>query len=241
MNLPLISLLHATRGRPEKAIATMRLWAERATNPAEIEYIIAYEIDDKSTADHLDAILPTAEMPWFEGGVIVVRGAFGGSAPAWDAAYKSSSGRLLVQVSDDFECPQDWDTALLNRLPLGWEGEKIVVAVSDGLRRDKLQTMAVCTAEYADYRGEFMHSGYLSMYADNEFTARAYIGAHNGECRVIEARDLIFTHKHHCANPDVPEDDTYRWQNRKEAYDKGRELFEQRNPRVYGQLAHLWL
>lgn len=241
METPTCSLLHATRGRPEKCIATMRLWAERAANPGAIEYIISYEKDDTATEAHLDAILPSAEMPWFDGGVVAIRGNFGGSAPAWDAAYRASSGALLVQVSDDFECPADWDIALLNRLPAQWEQEKIVVAVSDALRRDRLQTMAVCTRAYADYRGEFMHKGYQSMFADNEYTARAYIGASNGECSVIEARDLVFTHRHHCAHPEVPDDDTYRHQNSKEAYEKGRELFNQRNPRAYGQLAHLWM
>jgi hypothetical protein len=237
---PVISLLHATKGRPEKAIATMRLWAERAHDPASIEYVIAHEKADTATADALDAFLPSAEMPWFEGGVVVIRGDFGGSAPAWDAAARVASGSLYIQVSDDFEPPQDWDLALLGRLPTGWEQEPLVVAVSDGLRRDRLLTMAICTVEYAGQKCEFLHAGYQSMFSDNEFTYRAYKDQDMGICRVIEARDLLFEHQHHCKTG-APEDATYAWQNRPEAYEAGRKLFNERNPHAYGKDAKLWL
>jgi hypothetical protein len=241
MNTPTVSLLHATKGRPEKCIAAMKLWAERATNPGAIEYIIAYERDDVATEDHLDEVLSSEELPWFSGGALAIRGAFGGSAPAWNAAHKAASGALLVQVSDDSEPPQDWDAALLNRLSPQWEQERIVIAVSDGLRRDNLMTVAICTAAYAKWKGEFLHPGFQSMYSDDDFSFRAFKHQNEGECRVIPAKELVFLHRHHCANPDVPEDDTYRWQNRPEAYAAGRALFIERNPHAYGKDAKLWL
>lgn len=218
----------------------MRLWASRATNPREVEYVLAYERDDTATGAHLDAILPTAEMPWFEGGVVVIRGAFGGSAPAWNSAYKASTGNLLVQVSDDFECPQDWDTALLGRLPPLWERENIVIAVSDGLRRDKLMTMFICTRAYADQKGEFICPLFQSMFSDDDVTFTAYKDQSNGNCRIIEARDLLFRHDHHCIDNREP-DATYCWQNRPEAYAAGRKLFMERHPHAYGKEAKLWL
>lgn len=241
MSHPVISCLHATRGRPEKCIATMRLWAERAHAPAQIEYVIAYDKSDTATAVHLDSVLPGSEMPWFEGGVAVVRGDFGGSAPAWFAAQRVASGALYVQVSDDFEPPKDWDLALLGRLPAGWEEESIAIAVSDGLRRDKLLTMAICTAAYVQQKGDFLCPLYQSMFSDNEFTYRAYKDHDTGIAKVIEARDLVFLHRHHCANPDVPEDETYRYQNSVEAYEKGRILFHERNPHAHGRDAKLWM
>lgn len=237
---PTISLLHATKGRPEKAIATMRLWAERAHAPGAIEYVLATEKSDSATLDHLDAVLPGSEMPWFEKGVVVIRGDFGGSAPAWDAAAKVASAPLYVQVSDDFECQQDWDLALLGRLPVGWEEEPMVIAISDGLRRDKLLTMFICTAKYAHQSGEFMHAGFQSMFADDDRTFRAYFDQSEGRCRVIEARDLLFEHQHHCKTGAEP-DATYQWQNRPEAYEAGRKLFWERNPHAHGKYAKIWL
>ena len=237
---PTIACLHATRGRPEKALATMRLWAERATNPGDIEYVLAYERDDTATEAHLDRMLPGSKMPWFDGEVVVIRGAFGGSAPAWNSAYSASSGSLLVQVSDDFVPPQDWDTALLNRLPSMWETENFVIAVNDGLRRDKLMTMFICTRAYAEQKNEFLHPGYFGLFSDDDVTFTAYKDQSNGNCRVIEARDLLFKHEHHCIGNQEP-DETYRWQSRPEAYAHGKKLFCERHPHAYGKEARLWL
>lgn len=239
MNGPTISLLHSTRGRPEKCIAAMRLWAERATNPGEIEYVLAYERDDAATESHLDRVLPGANLPWFDGEVVVIRGQFGGSAPAWDSAYKASSGNLLIQVSDDFVPPPDWDTALLNRLPPMWESERAVIAVSDGLRRDKLLTIFICTRAYADQKGEFLHRGFQSMFSDDDASYLAYRDQSTGNCRVIEARDLVFEHQHH-VKLGIEPDETYRWQNRPEAYAAGQKLFNERNPHANGRDYRLW-
>ncbi len=242
MSGPICSLLHATRGRPEKALRTMQLWAERATNPEQVEYVLAWEKSDEATTIHFDAVIPTLNLPWIGGSVMAIRGDFNGSAPAWDAAARASMGELLIQVSDDFDDPpQDWDMALLGRLPTGWEQESHVIAVNDGLRRDKLMTMFICTRWYAEQKGEFLHKGYQSMFSDNDATYLAYRDQSNGNCRVHEARDLLFKHNHHCANPDVPEDDTYRFQNRPEAYASGLKLFNERNPHAYGRDAKLWL
>lgn len=240
MDTPIISLLHATRGRPEKAIATMRLWAEKATDPGQIEYIIAYEKDDAITGDHLDAALPESGLPWFGDGVVAIRGTFGGSAPSWNAAFKVSTAPLLVQLSDDTIAADNWDTALLNRLPPMWESENIVIAVNDGIRRDKLMTQFICTRAYADFKGEFLHPKFLSLFSDDDATFRAYKHQSEGKCRVIEARDLLFKHDHHCIRNEEP-DATYAWQSRPEAYELGKKLFTERNPTAYGRDAKLWL
>lgn len=232
---PSISLLHSTLWRPEKAIACMQLWASRCSCPGDVEYVIAYERDDKSTEAALDNFLPEYEAPWAHGGVVVIRGDFKGSAPAWDAAYRASSGDLLVQVSDDFSCPVDWDVALLARLPAGWEGKPIVIAVNDGLRRDKMLTMFVCTRNYAELAGEFLHKGYQGVFSDSEATHRAYLRHETGLATVIEARDLLFTHNHHCKSNE-PEDATYAHQNSPEAYEAGKKLFMERNPGAGGGL-----
>jgi hypothetical protein len=79
------------------------------------------------------------------------------------------------------------------------------------------------------------------MFSDDDATFRAYKDQSEGKCRVIEARDLIFTHRYHCAYPEVPEDETYRFQNRPESYEAGKKLFLERNPHAYGKEARLWM
>lgn len=237
---PTLSLLHATRWRPEKAIACMKLWMSRADKPGDIEYIIAYERDDVASDVAFEKALEGATDITF-GSVAAIRGDFGGSAPAWNAAFSASSGSLLVQVSDDFEPPENFDTALLNRLPPMWEKERLVIAVADGIRRDNLMTMAICTRAYANWKGEFLHPKYLGLFSDDDFTFRSFKHQSEGNCRVIPSKDLLFLHRHHCVNPDVPNDDTYEWQSRTEAYVHGKKLFLERNPHAYGTEAKLWM
>lgn len=220
MTVPTISLLHATRGRPHKAMDAMRLWLERCHEPTAVEYIFAVDPDD--AVDPLHDPLVVSTLPWAD--YLVVGNPGFGSAPAWDAAYRASSGDLLIQVSDDFVPTPQWDRLLLGRLPDDWQNQPWVIAVSDGLRKDKLLTMLICTAEFANAQGEFLHAGFQSMFSDNDATARAY----KAGC-VIEARDLVFQHRHHCAFPEVREDETYRRQNSEKAYAKGRKLFCERH------------
>lgn len=225
MSGPTVSCLHATRGRPEKALATMRLWAERATNPGDIEYVLAYEKGDAATEAHLDAVLPSANMPWFEGGVLAIRGDFGASCPAWNAAYQASSGKVLIQVSDDMLPPADYDTAILARLPTCWEVEPFVVAVADSNRKDRLLTTLVASRTFCEEEGCFLYPKYKSVWSDGDATFRAY----KRKC-VIEARDLVFEHKHPFFDKSVPMDSTYAMQNDTIRYYEGEKLFSERFP-----------
>ena len=44
-----ISLLHATRNTPQRALATKKIWLERATNPENVEHIFGIQSDDKES------------------------------------------------------------------------------------------------------------------------------------------------------------------------------------------------
>lgn len=225
MSAPVISLLHSTKGRPEKALQTMRLWAERAYTPALIEYVIAYESDDAGTGDYLDSKLPSENAPWSENGVVVVRGKFGGSCPSWDAAFRVSSGGLMIQVSDDMVPPLHYDAAILGRLPSGWENGSHVVAVGDSNRKDRLLTTFIATRGFCESEGCFLYPKYKSVWSDGDATFRAY-----QKGVVIEARDIVFEHKHPFFDKSVPMDETYARQNDTIRYYEGEKLFNERFP-----------
>jgi hypothetical protein len=224
MKTPTFSLLHATRGRSQKALDAMRLWLARCSAPKEVEYIFAVDPDDRETAETVNN--PTAANAGLEAwsDYVVVGNPGFGSAPAWDAAYKASSGDLLIQVSDDFIPPPHWDKLLLERLPAGWRDQPWVICVNDGIRKDHLLTILICTAEFANQQGEFLHAGFQSMFSDNDVSARA----EKAGC-VIMARDLLFQHRHHSAFPEVANDATYKRQNSSDAYKRGYRLFARRN------------
>ena len=89
MSTPTWSICHATYGRPQKAVAAMRMWFDRAARPDEVEYIFAVNEDDENCREIVD--LEMRVEAYRVRGLRFVYGAFPGSAPAWDAAAKAST------------------------------------------------------------------------------------------------------------------------------------------------------
>jgi hypothetical protein len=205
-----ISLLHATRGRPELAAACRDQFLAAASHPERIEHLFAIDHDDPASLQAL------GELPH----VIVTEGE--GCVAAWNLAAASCNGDLLVQLSDDWEAPDGWDDAIARRLPQ--PEQEAVLAISDGSRSDEILTMAILTRARYLAQCHLFHPGYFSMMSDYEFTHRAY-----RDSVVIEARDLVFRHLH--ANTGARDwDATYARQNAGEHYRTGFDLFIARNP-----------
>lgn len=222
------SVIHATRGRPEKAAEAMARWAARANNPKDVEYIMVCDEDDET---RFEVISRTRDIN--VGFYAYVDHPGKGSASAWDFGAKFSTGHILIQAQDDVEPPQDWDELLLahwvnnTRAP----DEPAFFAVSDGFRQDGLCCTAIMNrARYEQCGREFLHAGYLSVFSDDEVTYRAKRDARDGKCRFIDARSLTFLHRHHYHDKTVPMDATYERENSSEAYRIGGVLFAQRNP-----------
>lgn len=227
--MSIISLLHATRGRPEKAVAAYKMWHERAGIWAkEIEHIFSTDFDDATGEQIYDLISEQA----FHENWQIIQNANKGSAEAWNNAYKASHGDWLFQVSDDMEPPEDWAQRIMEKaLFAKWPPlPALVVAVSDGFRKDRLMTTFICTRAYAEAKGEFLCPEYVSMFSDDDATCRAYRHQREGLCTVIDARELVFLHRHHYHDKSVPMDATYQRQNSDEAYRMGAALFRKRNP-----------
>ena len=244
MSTPAFSILHATYGRPQKAVAAIRMWFERAARPWEVEYIFA--------VNEVEQPIIGAVMASY-GRASYVLGDYAGSAPAWDAAAKASTGLVLIQASDDVEPPEGWDEKILHRMvgdrqrsdPAHWlflasPFSPIVIAVSDGYRKDALQTIAICNRARYEQAGEFIHGGYRSVFSDDDFTIRAIADSADGKCTLINARDLTFTHRHHYHDKSVPWDPVYARGNSTEAYAQGQALFMKRNSHLVARGLKTW-
>jgi hypothetical protein len=228
-----ISVLHATRGRPKEAVAAMRLFHDRAVNPASIEYILAIDLSDPSSPDLMHAVGNQATILRFAK-IHIVEIPGHSSVSAWDAAAKKSSGTILVQGQDDIQPPEKWDLSLVGWLykvcGKDWASMPAVVAVSDGYRKDRLLCTAICNRARYEQEGEFLHKGYRSVFSDGDFTLRAYQDAKFGRCTLVEARELVMRHEHPYHNPNVPTDAIYQHENSNEAYGQGAQTFITRNP-----------
>ena len=199
-----ISLLHATRGRPQKAWLCRKEWMRRAKNPDAIEHIFAIDHDDEESlplclANHI-AVTTT------------------GCVAAWNAAASKSRGEVLVQVSDDFEPPMGWDELILAEI--GDTSSAKVLAVSDGTRNDDLLCMAILTRKRYQEQGYLFHPEFISMYSDTWFSHKAF-----ADGVVIDARDrLTFQHNHPLFGK-ADWDDTYARSNSDENYAQGEKVF----------------
>jgi hypothetical protein len=219
---PEFSILHATRGRPEKALNALARWMTTARDPSAVEYIVAVDDDDKVSHfnfEKMDKIWPTMRL-------VVNTGQ--GSVSAWNEAAKESTGEILIQAQDDVEPPAHWDLWIREKRLLV-KDQPFVVAVSDGFRKDSLLITAICNRMRYEQQGHFLYRGYFSVFSDDEFTIRAYADERDGLCKVINARNLTFLHRHHYHDKSVPYDETYRRENSPEAYAIGQKVFMERN------------
>ena len=195
-----ISLLHATRGRPEMAYKTKVAWFDRADNPEAVEHIYCIDQDDeKSKALALSRCVQNPGE---------------GCVSAWNQAARVSLGKVLVQLSDDWVPTRGWDTAILDAI--GDLDKPSVLAISDGARRDDLMCMAILTRARYEQQGWMFHPEFWSVYSDNWFTECAY-----RDGVVIDARDRIeFEHRHPAFGKAVM-DEVYQRQNQQYAYVAG--------------------
>jgi hypothetical protein len=228
-----ISLLHATRGRAKKALEARNTWFRSAFVPLGVEHIFAIDADDKESLELLKNYRH------------VIVNEPRGCVKAWNAAAAASSGQVLMQLSDDWTPPADWDALVWDALEMAATERRgklpvltpqniadvgsvpLVLAVHDNHRTDALLCMAILTRARYEHQGAEMFSAeYFGVWSDNEFTLRAY-----DDGVVVQAQHIVFDHAHPIwqGKPVEQWDETYRRQNAPERYEEGLAIFNRRN------------
>lgn len=218
------SLLHATRGRPEKALQARSIFMQAALNPLCVEHIFAIDEDDKESLDALK---------WYRHVLVKEPN---GCVKAWNAAAADSTGQVLVQLSDDWMPCQHWDEFFWVALDEAArardskvESTPLVLQISDGHRKDDLLCMAICTrARYEQQGKEMFSSEYFGVFSDNEFSLRAF-----SDGVVVDARHITLEHQHplFAGKPVEEWHETTKRQNEDRRYIEGKEIFNRRNPK----------
>jgi hypothetical protein len=141
-----ISLLHATRGTPDRANATRESWLSRAYDRSMIEHFWAIQAGDTtSTALDPDSIVAVTDDPpaWASS-----------SVANWNAAAALATGDLLVVIADDLTPPIGWDETL--RVFLGnpnTASTQFCVYVADQLSNDGLLRHPIMSRALYQRRG----------------------------------------------------------------------------------------
>lgn len=153
-----ISIIHPSRGRQEMALSTAKKWVGNSYNPNDIEYLLSVDYDDSSVVDYIHNFSYT--------GVKFVTGHNSSAIEAINKAAGVSSGDLIVVVSDDFDCPEGWDTLLIEAL----QGKSdFIVKTIDGIQKT-LITLPIMDRAYYNRFGYVYHPSYQHMHSDEEMT-----------------------------------------------------------------------
>jgi len=165
-----ISIIHPSRSRSAIANKVRAEWLDKADG--NIEYLFSLDFDDMQATQ-------------YDGKCI-----FNKNRSAIDAINRGAEhveGDLFVVVSDDFSCPDHWDSLLIWAL----QGKSdYCVKTKDGLQ-PTLMTLPIMDRVYYERFGYVYYPEYYHLFCDQEMTVVAhYLG------RVVNV-DLLFPHNHH--------------------------------------------
>ena len=203
----MISLIHPSRSRPQKSFETSTDWISRAG--VETELIVSVDRDDPYIRDYYYL---------YEGKILVNDNKF--VVQAANHAAKVAKFDVLVYLSDDFKCFDNWGVEVLKR----FEGieKPLLIKVDDKLQTFHKDVLTIPIMNRLLYQelGYFFHPSYHSMFCDQDL----YYTVKNMDAMAL-CPDLIFEH-HHYVNGKAKKDETY--DRSTSNWNQGKHLYAQR-------------
>lgn len=200
-----ISVIHPSRGRPQKARQAYQEWVKNADN--DFEYVISIDNSDPTQTQYYRL---------FEDCNLIIN-PNNSIVGAVNMGAKEVTGDIIVVMSDDFGCPQGWDTIITQAMPLD---RPAVIQVRDTIQ-DEIVTLPIINRMMYEKLGWIYFPRYFSMFADNDLTESAKV---HGELIKL---DVVFEHRH-WLNGKSPNDATYQRENSQTAWNIGEKLFKAR-------------
>lgn len=181
-----ITIIHPSRSRPEQCASTMDKWISRADHKSDLEYLISVDKSDPLLKEyqmlaHTDVIVISDNKTAIE---------------AINCAAKYATGDIFIVVSDDFDCPNHWDTLLMEQIG---EQEDYVVKTMDGCQ-PWIITLPIMDRKYYNRFGYIYNPLYEHLFCDTEMS---HVGALLGRTITV---DLVFPHRHYTQAGGHPKD-----------------------------------
>lgn len=200
-----ISLLHPSRGRPEKAVETSLYWHSRIGDDFfqtehQLEYILSLDADDSFLS--LYELLWKRNNPYPPAHKIIVNNNKS-VVNATNKAAELATGDVLIYLSDDFKCPDNWVYLIANQFEN--VTEPLLIKVDDCLQKFEIPVLTIPIMNQTLYEklGYFWHPDYKSMFVDEDlFWTSRKLGA------LKYCPHLKFPHEHP-ANGKAENDETY--------------------------------
>lgn len=205
-----ISLIHPSRSRPEKSFINSAEWVKKAG--CETELLVMGDIDDPHR--HTYEKIYAGSFYSADNRSVV---------EAVNKMCMAAKGEILVYLSDDFKCPDNWGQLILKE----FEGvtKPILLKVDDCLQSFNARVVTIPIMNRALYNklGYFFHPDFKSMFCDEHLFCVAE------KLRAIKfAPHLKFPHEHY-SNGKASIDETYKrseanWDQGKAAFAKHKKL-----------------
>lgn len=210
----LISLIHPSRGRPEKAYQTADKWLRYAGTP--VNYCCSVDESDPLVYEYKKLFELESKANWFW----LTMNDNKSVVDATNNGIKNVPGDIFIYLSDDFACPPNWAASVLKE----FEGvtRPMLIKVDDCLQGFHVPVLTIPIMNRALYEklGYFWHPEYKSMFVDCDlYETVKRIGA------LKLCPHLKFPHEHHSIGK-AENDETYRASERN--WEQGRILFNKR-------------
>lgn len=182
----MISILHPSRGRPEKALSTWESWFINRSY-SETDWILSLDEDDNAPYNSYFDTTP----------IRIIRNKNRSAVDAINNAAKLAKYDILMVVSDDTGVGYaGWDTMILQEV----EGKTDwILKTQDGIQ-PWIITMPIMDRAYYNRFGYIYHPDYLHMFADTEMSCVADITG------MKIKSNLLFPHKHYSVTKEQPDE-----------------------------------
>ncbi len=191
----MISIIHPSRGRPEKSVLCLKKWFEGLLANRDAEWIVSLDKNDPKVDDYFSLYKTyyTNKHGWSP--ITIIENNNRSAVDAINAGAKKSTGNIIIVVSDDTECPLGWLDFLLKWL----QGKSdFICKVADGIQ-PWIITMPIMDRAYYNRFGYIYHPDYQHMFCDTELTCVADLTG-----RKITS-DIMFRHNHYSVTKEQPD------------------------------------
>lgn len=182
-----IHIVHPTRSRPERSVATINKFVKSSDDPGEVMVTICLDDSDPRIEEYWKLYRSECSCHW-----AIDQRDNKSSVEAINEGFKNSllataKGQIIMVVSDDTDCFKGWDTALYKET----EGkEDYILKTQDGIQ-NWIITNPVLDLKYYQRFGYIYYPGYQHLFCDTELTCVADILG-----RKITS-NLLFPHNHY--------------------------------------------
>lgn len=155
--MAIISLIHPSRGRAKQAFEMASRWLEWSA--CTVEYILSVDNDDQQLKEYNEL---------FKDHIILI-GQNRSAIDAINCAANISTSKIIVVMSDDFDCPIYWGYNLYEHTK---EKSNWIAKTSDGIQK-WIITLPIMDREYYNSFGYVYYPEYKHMFCDTEMTCVA--------------------------------------------------------------------